>query len=364
MTNYTRALGTTVAMILAGGANADLQYGDAILNAESNCITGSDQMQIHQGVRMDDMMEVNSSCGGGGSAAYLIANPDWFILSAGSTVPGQQNQPDDEIPIIVDGGNGPAAAEVQFTVDQPTLFRMSRCLEGSKVIFWDGDYPIAELDEADAVTKLPRGSYWATIETDLYGKPVWAEIDWHQQNPELDPADINGDGKVNSKDLAALVKLMHDAKPQEKTSTGGDCTDGAKSKAKGKAKGESKEKNKPEWLDGAKPMPKPKPGSFESSKGEQESKPWKGDDPITNYGDQLGNSNSNGNDFDGASQPGQSGPRFSNNGDQLGNSDSNGNDFDGTSQPGQSGPRFSNNGDLNNDGKVDIKDIVFLMGQL
>ena len=371
MSYTTRILGTTTAMIMAAGATADLQYGEAILSAESNCFTGTDHVLVRQQVNLFDSMEAASACGGGETSAYLVADAEWFVMSAGSTVPGQGSQNDDEVvPIIIDGGNGAGAVEVEFTVDRPTLFRMSRCLEGSKVIFWDGDYQIAELNEADQVTQLPSGDYWATIETDLYGTPVWAEIDWHQQPEEFDPADVNGDGKVNAADLAALMELMPEskfqdktqdktrnktrsktqdkpqdktqdkpqAKPQEKPSTGGDCTDGAKSKSKGKSKGESKGtskgNDKPAWLDGAKPMPKPKPGSFGSTKGEQKGKFSKGDDQITNYDNQADGSASSDNEIYGADQT------------------------------GQSGPRFSNNGDLNADGKVDIKDIVYLMGRL
>ena len=88
MTNCTRILGTTAALIIAGGATADLQYGEAILSAESTCFTGTDQAQARQKVSLDEMMEVNSFCGGGGTGAYLMADTDWFIMSAGSTVPG------------------------------------------------------------------------------------------------------------------------------------------------------------------------------------------------------------------------------------------------------------------------------------
>ena len=52
MTNCTRLIGTTTALLLTAAASADLQYGEALLSAESNCFAGSDH-QLLQLVEVD-----------------------------------------------------------------------------------------------------------------------------------------------------------------------------------------------------------------------------------------------------------------------------------------------------------------------
>ena len=344
MTNYTRLIGTTTALVLASGACADLQYGDAILSAESNCFAGTQRDLVQQTLGAASAMEASSSCGGGSTSASLETGDSWFVLSAGSTVPGQGSSGSDaEVPIIVDGGNGHGAVELQFTVDAPTLFRMSRALEGSKVRFWDGDYQIAELKDLDEETPLPQGTYWATIETDQYGTPVWAEIEWSQQADEK-PADLNKDGRLDEQDLAILVKLVSESKdsndkpskgkqkPSEH-STGGTCTDAGKDAGKQKPSGKLSAKDR---LDGATPLPRPKPqqGGLASADGK----------------------------FEGNVQPSDSHPQF-------GNGSSSAGDDKGSAKGSRKVlpielPKVKRKGDLDGDGKVDIKDIVFLLARI
>jgi hypothetical protein len=261
MTNCTAILGTATALILTVGANADLQYGEAVLSAESNCFTGAHHDLVQQSVSFaGEYLEASSSCGGGSTGAYLDTNADWFILSAGSTIPGQQSSGKETVPVITDGGNGTGAVEVEFTVDGPTLFRMQRCQPGTTVKFWDGKDQIASLDSADGVTQLPQGTYWATIETDEYGTPMWAQVDWSQQEDQ-DPADINGDGKVNTLDLVELMQKMSEQKGSDKNHpTGGKCTAAA-----GKGKGGVKDISS-----GYTPMPKPKPAQSKRKSGGKE----------------------------------------------------------------------------------------------
>lgn len=401
MTNCTRLFGTTAALILAAGACADLQYGDAILSAESNCFAGSDYEQIQQSIGIDSSLEVNTSCGGGSTSAYLETGDSWFILSAGSSVAGQGSSGSDaEVPVIIDGGNGAAAVEIEFTVDAPTLFRLSRSLEGSKVRFWDGDYQIAVLNNSDEETQLPQGTYWATVETDEYGTPVWAEIDWSQQEKDK-PADLNGDGKLDAKDLAVLISIISDAKGEAKSDkdaksdkkpeqypTGGDCTE-AKSKSSGKLSATDSH-------DKATPMPRPKPqGGLAGDDNE-----FKTFDKPSDKGPELGdNSSSNGkapsaptgiNDGPGATneqssgdsigsdQPGESSPQLGDNSSSktkapsapTGINDGPGATADKGSDKGSDKvkplglPKVKTKGDLDGDGKVDIKDIVFLMARI
>ena len=295
MTKHTHLLGTMTATILAATATADLQYGQAMVSAESNCFTGSDRAFDQTAIKPGDLLEATSSCGGGGTSASLQAEEAWFVLSAGSSMPGK-GAPSDEKggrPMI-DGGNGPGAVEVEFTIDRPTLFRMSRCREGSTVRFWDGEYQIAELGHGDQVTQLREGTYWATLETDQYGTPMWAEIDW-QQSANDDPADVNGDGRIDLQDLTDLVTILSDngaKKPSPET---------GKDKNKGKGKGRG--------FGGATPMPKPKPVQ-KPAKGKGGDKPQKGEAPALDTRDTLVK------------------------------------------------------GDLNQDGKVDIKDITHLLAKL
>ena len=363
MTSTTRILGTSTALAIAACAAADLRYDEVILSAESNCLTGSDRALFQQELDGRSHVEASSGCGGGETSAFLETGVDYFIISAGSTVPGQSLDADGKTPMITDGGNGHGAVEVSITIDRPTLFRMTRCLEGSKVVFWDDDYRIAELDGPDQATPLPKGTYWATIETDAYGTPVWAEIDWQQQKQD-DPADLNGDGRIDGADLAALIALVSDAgaqkKPQPKPGskpeskpeskpkpgsagkpvpsfgTGGTCTDRAMTRCF-RVKGERSDKHP---LNGARPLPRPKPGSF-GSKG-----------------------TADGNAFDG--RPRQEIEDWSDaaEGSGFGGTTNANKGFDGSIPPAASGPTLDDNGDLNADGKVDIKDIVYLMGRL
>ena len=275
MNNCTRIVGATTALMLGLAANADLQYGDAILSAESHCFMGVQHETVQRPIAFaGDHLSTISSCGGGSTTAFIETAPDWFILSAGSTAPGMPTE-GEKAPVLVDAGNGPGAVELAFTIDRPTLFRMQRCLPGTTVIFWDDDYQIAVLDSADEVTPLPAGSYWATLETDQYGTPTWAQIDWSQQE-DSDPADINGDGKVNAQDIADQVSRMSESKPGTNAkesdgthTTGGECTkdDAASSK---QVKGRGDRKDKP-VTGGFTPLPKPKPGSMKGKPNSQAS---------------------------------------------------------------------------------------------
>ena len=348
MTNCTKLIGTTTALILAAGACADLQYGEAILSAESNCFSGSEHDLVEEKITYNGTYEANSSCGGGMTSAYLHTDDAWFILSAGSSVPGQNgNSNDKDGRIVVDGGNGAAAVEVQFTVDRPTLFRMSRCLEGSNVRFWDGEYQIAELGHADQVTQLRAGTYWATIETDQYGSAVWAEIDWQQSDAD-DPADINGDGKVNHLDLADMITLLSDNNARKP--------------------GLDKEKGK--GLGDVTPMPKPKPAQKPGLKPARKPDLKPGQKPGRKPGERCGTGSSTKGDqfrsmqsFDRNSQPGQYGPQLSDNGaDRY--QDKPSNDKVDIEDPSRTSKKSRTKGDLDRDGKVDIKDIVILMGRL
>ena len=267
-------------------ANANLQYGDALLRAESSCFTGVQEETLHQSIAFTgDQLSVDSSCGGGATNASVRTGPDWFVISAGSTTPGMPTH-GEKAPVIIDAGNGSGAVEIGFSIDRPTLFRMQRCLPGTTVFFWDGDYKIAVLDSADEVTPLPAGTYWATLETDHHGTPMWGEIGWSQQD-ESDPADINGDGKVNAQDLAELVSMMSDYGPGTKVKgTPGDS---------GKAKGRDGRKGKPVTA-GFTPLPKPKPGSMKG-KPENESSEDKGPKKFFDAPDKGNKSHGKG-DFD------------------------------------------------------------------
>ena len=327
MTNCTRIIGTTTALLLTAAASADLQYGDALLSAESNCFAGSDHQVLQQSISFDNAAEVNSSCGGGMTSAYLETNENWFILSAGSTVPGQGST-DEEIPIIIDGGNGAGAVEVEFTIDRPTLFRLSRSIEGSTVRFWEGDYQVAMLSNNDEETPLPKGTYWATIETDQYGTPVWAEIDWQQQGDDK-PGDLDDDGKVDGKDLALLISLVADSKdaPSKSSSdkysnghpTGGTCTSSGK-----KDFGLSSSLQ----VKGT-PLPRPKP---------QPSGDSRSNNKVPHAPTGLSDGPAATTDKGGSDKPAKViAPTL---------------------------PKSERKGDLDGDGKVDIRDIVFLMARI
>lgn len=332
MTNCTRIIGVSAAMILTAYAAADFDYEQAILTAESNCFTGTHQEIVQQSLGANGSLEANSSCGGGMTSAYLEAGEDYFVLSAGSTVHGSSSSGSEkEAPVIVDGGNGYGAVEIEFTIDRPTLFTMSRSIEGSKVSFWDGQDLLDSLDYSDDKTALRAGTYWVSIETDEYGKPVWAEVDIWQD--KKDPADLNDDGKVDQKDLKELVSLM-----SKKSSypTGGDCTDGAKDN--GKASLDIK--GKP--IKG-KPLPRPKPGSFGSVK-----------DMGNSYGVVMG--------YLASTESEKAKADFSDNKVQLENTDKARKDVRHLEIEEMKKPALK--GDLNGDLKVDMNDIFFLLKRL
>ena len=353
MTNYSRLFGTTAALILAAGASADLQYGRAILSAESNCFAGSDQDYLQQSIGVDNALEVNSSCGGGSTTAVLETGDSWFILSAGSTIAGQGSAGSaSEVPVIIDGGNGPGAVEIEFTIDRPTLFRLSRSIEGSKVRFWEGDDQIAVLNHSDEETPLPKGTYWATIETDQYGSPVWAEVDWEQQNDKK-PGDLNDDGKVDAKDLTLLLSIISNDKDAKNTSdkkpaeaaTGGDCTAASKK--------DSKIHSVSNYFDKATPMPRPKPQAEKAGDLESAGSGQPGD-----HAPKLGDRSS--------SQKAPHAPT----GFSDGPGATNGKDSDKKSDKksdkvlAPSLPKVQLKGDLDGDDKVDIRDILFLMSRI
>lgn len=262
MTNCTKLIGSSAAMILTACAAADFNYEQVLLTAESGCFTGSDRAVVQQSIGVDSSLEATSSCGGGMSTAYIEAHEYYFVLAAGSTVPGMNSSEEEEVPVILDGGNGHSSVEIQFTIDRPTMFTMSRSMAGSEVRFWDENDLLDSLDEYGDRTALPAGTYWATTETDAYGTPVWSEVSVWQQ--AKDPADLNDDGKIDQKDIPSLVSLIKKAsneKPAEHP-TGGECTDASNAKQQDKP---SLQTSKGSPING-RPLPRPKPGSFGSEK--------------------------------------------------------------------------------------------------
>ena len=371
MTNCTQLFGTAAALLLTVSASADLQYGDAILSAESNCFAGSDQQVLQQSIGVDNAAEVHSSCGGGMTSAYLETGESWFILSAGSTVPGQTSSGSkSEIPVIIDGGNGAGAVEVEFTIDRPTLFRMSRSIEGSKVRFWEGNEEIAVLNNSDEETPLPKGTYWATVETDQYGTPVWAEIDWDQQDDDK-TGDLDEDGKVDSKDLALLLSIISNTmekdsknssnKKSKNFPTGGDCTNGSKKGSKLDSASNLQVKGTPT------PRPKPQQGGLA---GDLDSV---GSDRPGQEAPQLGSNSSSNRKAPIAPTglgdgPGATTDKDASDKDSKDKGSDDKADKSYKNKPAKvlapTLPKSKRKGDLDGDGKVDIRDIVFLMARI
>ena len=231
-------------MIITACAMADLRYGEAILSAESNCFIGSQHDLVQQELGFNSTLEAYTSCGGGMTSAYAETYGQYFVLSAGSTVPGMSNsghgdEASDDYTPIIDACNGHAAAEIQFKVDRPTLFTMNRMIEGTSVSLWADSDLIDSLDFAGDQIALRAGTYWASVETDQYGTPVWGEVEWWQDDDDK-PADLDKDGKVDQKDVAILVSLMSKS-PKDAAKlaqnanhpTGGTCTEGSKAPKSG-----------------------------------------------------------------------------------------------------------------------------------
>lgn len=253
MNTTTKLVAGTAAFIMTTCALADLEYGSAILTAQSACDDAKGSQAIKGSLDQSNRMEAHAHCQSGMSSASVETGDDYFVLAAGSNNSGAQKV--NENNKKAKANNNPyASVEFMITVDRPTLFTMDRAIADSHVKFWSGSDLLDSLNKPGEQTALREGQYWVTIETDQYGTPTWAEISWWQNAGE--PADLNKDGQVDQKDLIVLVSEIKKSANEKQPSQAGKKQYPAKHPTNVTKGGLSKPASKPNQADKVQPNDK------------------------------------------------------------------------------------------------------------